>query len=612
VTTYDWTVTIDGVDVSQWVKAAGTIDYGRPSRFAGFQAPMAVFDMFTQDENPSPAPVTWPTVDLGDPVIIHVTWDGVTQWRRFTGVVQALDWSTSGLRVTAAGTSADWQTLTASGLEFTLSPIADSVSDELDTARVDRLCDDAGVSITIEGVPARRVRGIPAGSLAQPLLDALLRIADDCDGLLMEDRLGVVRYRTRNFDRPAPYTLPSTVVERDTIDMAYERGTHVNAVRVFYGEPDANTGQQNYKYVNDTGVYDTVSDGERLVELYSDLAYERAAEGRGTVYIEKNRLAWEVPDVTLVMSLATGAEADDILDLQQNWMVTLDDLPAGCPIASYDGDILGITDIMHETDYRIVLHLGPRIADTGATPEEPIFAEDSITGGTETTYEDGNGFLWQIHTWATPGDYTATVNNDVTCEVLVVGGGGGGGNQGSSRAGGGGGAGALLATELAFTPGTIPVTVGSGGGASTAGGTSKLAEAWCYGGGDGGDAQASGNAGGCGGGGGQNNPGPSAAGGAALYGSLDAGVTTNSTLILGDPGDASPGGASGAGGGISYASSITGTAVTYSAAGAGNNSGGANPGASGSTPGSGGQGAAPSGSPGSGANGVVVVRYRIG
>ena len=54
-------------------------------------AAVAVFDLFTKDENPNPAPTTWPVVRLGDPVIIHATWDGTTQNRRFSGVVQALE-----------------------------------------------------------------------------------------------------------------------------------------------------------------------------------------------------------------------------------------------------------------------------------------------------------------------------------------------------------------------------------------------------------------------------------------------------------------------------------------------------------------------------------------
>lgn len=610
MTTYDWTVTIDGVNVSALVIGGGTIDYGRPTKASGFQSPVAQFDLFTQATFPNYGGA-WPTVTLGDSVIIHVTWDGVTQHRRFTGVVQALDWNPGGLRVTATGTSTDWQSLTADGLSATLSPYPVPVSDETETARVDRLCDDAGVSITIEGVPARRVRAIPAGEIAQPLLDALLRIADDCDALLMEDRLGVVHYRTRNFDRPAAYTLPAAIVERDSLDLAYERGTHINAVRVFYGEPDPTTGQQDYVYANDSATYNTVTAGERLTELYTDIQYDGGATGKATVYLEKNRLAWEVPDVTLLMAQATGAQADAIFDLQENWMVTLGSLPTGCPIASYDGDILGFTDIMSEQDYRIILHLGPRIADTGGVPEEPIFAEDSMTGGTESTYEDGDGFLWQVHVFNTPGTYTFTCNTAVTGDLLAIGGAGGGGNGSLTRQGGGGGAGAVWNGEVSFTPGTQSITVGSGGAVAASGTTTKVNDLWLYGGGAGGDKGAApdeGQDGGFGGGGAAQL----FAAGAGLYGSLDGGVTTNTTAILGGAGATGGISTGGAGGGAVLTSTITGTSVVYAKGGAGGSSvpGGAN----GDTPGTGGQGGGNSGgnTPGTGANGIVIYRYRIG
>lgn len=608
MTTYDWTVTIDGVNVSALVKAGGTIDYGRPTRNTGFSAPVAVFELFTQTTFPNYGG-SWPTVNLEDDVIIHVTWDGVTQNRRFTGKVQALDWNPTGLRVTAAGTSVEWQRITADGIEDDISPYADDISDETETARVQRLVDDAGVSITIEGVPARRVRAIPAGEIAQPLLDGLLRIADDCDALLMEDRLGVVHYRTRNFDRPAPYTIPTDIIERDSIDLAYERGTHINAVRVFYGEPDPVTGQQNAVYSNDTATYGTiVTVGERLAELYTDIQYQGGAAGKASVYLEKNRLEWVVPDVVLMMSQATGAEADDIFDLQENWMVTVGSLPTGCPISSYAGDILGITDVMHETDYRVILHLGPRIADTGGVPEEPIFDADSITGGTTSTYEDEFGFLWQLHVWDSPGSYTITCNSAVTGEALVIGGGGGGGNGNQFRGGGGGGAGAVLPRDISLTPGSVNVTVGAGGAPATSGGTSKLAGAWAYGGGAGGNAQASGANGGCGGGAGQNG----AAVGVATYGSLDGGATTNTTVVLGANGYFGVG-RGGFGGGLSYVSTITNASVTYSVGGAQSPGGGSGTGPNGATPGSGGGGGGTSSSSGgSGAAGIVVYRYRIG
>jgi hypothetical protein len=622
---YDWTVEVDGDDISQWVKAGGTIDYGKPTRFTSFQAPTAIFDVFTKDSNPNPAPApgTWPDIRLGSVVIIHATRDGFTQSRRFSGIVQALDWGLYGLRVTATGAqvdedgtplpgphlaAVDWQQLQAGwtydpGMPLPGIPL--SWPDQTETDRVQLLCGQAAAPVEIEGVPARRVRGIPQGSLAQPLLDLVLRVADDCDALLMMDRLGVMRYRTKNFARPTRVILPPHLVESTSIDLAFERGSVVNQVTVYYGEPDASTGNQMA-----VDVVDSTSVGEfgpRRAEMYTDIQYRAGAEGKANDYLVKNAAGWEAPDVTLLMNQATGAEADAIWELQENWRVTISPLPAGCPIGSYDGDILGFTEVMHETDYRLILHLAPPFGEENAIPEEPIFAPDSISGGTVRTYEDQYGHLWQSHTWAAAGASTLTVNEPVTVEALVVGGGGNGAaGGGSGDSGGGGGAGRLLAAELPFTPGTIAVEVGA------AGGQSLLAGITCPGGGNGGASTQPGAAGGSGGGGGTGAP-----GGAAVEG-------TGHDDTRGYPGGNSPGGGQGGGGGGAagpgaypgggggiVSSVVDGTAVTYATGGRGGSNGvGAAPGA---TPGSGGGGGGYFfGGGGAGSPGLVSVRYRIG
>lgn len=615
---YDWTVEIAGDDISQWVKAGGTIDYGRRTRATAFQSPTAIFDVFTRDENPNPAPApgTWPVVRIGDPVLIHVTYDGFTQSRRFSGIVQALDYGLYGLRVTATGAlidgpdapmtgpyfgSADWQYRNAGET----GPITNypAAADQTETDRIAWLCQTAGMPVEIEGIPARRVRAIPVNNPGQPLLDAALRVADDCDALLIQDRLGVMRYRTKNFARPTRWTIPAHLVESTSIDMTLERGTVVNQVTVYYGEPDPATGNQ--LAVSEENQPSIAMLGERRADLYTDVMYEAGARGRAVDHLIKNRAAWEMPDVALVMNQATAAEADAVLDLQENWRIRIAPLPAGCPISEYDADIMGFTEIMHETDYRVILHLAPPFGEENDLPEEPIFDADSMTGGTVGQYEDQYGYLWKTHTFTVAGDFTLTCNKAVTGDALVVGGGGAGGNGNSSRGGGGGGGGAVFAGPLAFTPGAIPVTVGAGG-VGVSGGTSKLSEVWCYGGGRGGNAQANGSNGGCGGGAGQDG-GP----GTATFGSLDGGVTT-SPVIKGENGF-SGSGRGGFGGGARYSTNITGSTVLYSERGAQSPGGQAGVGPNGATPGSGGGGGGVSSSPGGqGAAGIVVYRYRIG
>lgn len=153
---YKWTITVGGVDVSHLVETGGTIDYGRPTRFTSFQSPTAVFQLLTKDENPEPAPPVWPVIRLGDPVIIHVTHDGTTQHRRFTGMVQSLDYSIYALRVTATGSATDWGR-SWSGYTYEITgmpiPIDLSIPVETETVRVQRWVGLAGRTVTIEGVP---------------------------------------------------------------------------------------------------------------------------------------------------------------------------------------------------------------------------------------------------------------------------------------------------------------------------------------------------------------------------------------------------------------------------------------------------------------------------
>lgn len=614
---YDWTVEIAGEDWSSWVKAGGTIDYGVKSLATSFQAPVAVFEMFTKDENPNPAPPYWPDILLGDTVIIHATRDGFTQSRRFTGIVQALDWGLTGLRVTATGSDVDQggpQRGTGyygSAVDWAATNVGatgnvQDIPDQTDVDRVKVLVGDSQFNIEVEGVPARRTRAIPKNTPGQPLLDALLRIADDADGLLMSDRLGVMRYRTKNFVRPARWTIPAHLVESTSIDLALERGTVINAVTVYYGEPDATTGNQRSVFDQDT--QSIIEVGERRADIYTDIQYEAGARGRAQDYLNRNRQAWQMPDVALVMSNATGDDADAVWELQERWRVKVTPLPDGCPIPEYDGDILGFTEVMHETDYRIILHLAPPLGDEDVPPEAPIFDDHSITGGVESTYEDQYGFLWRLHAWETPGPFPFTINNPVTPWCLVIAGGGGGSwGPGMGRAGAPGGAGGLFHRELAYTPGSGVLTVGAGGPVAENGQDSTLTNVIVKGGGRGGG-QLSGaviTPGDGGSGGGATNE-QLLNWGKALGGSLDGGQTwIKGYPFYGHDGAVDVGGGA-AGQPTGLTLDITGIGVEY--ARGGETLSGL------STPGSGGSGDDPLGpdDPSAGRDGAVYIAYRIG
>jgi hypothetical protein len=268
----------------------------------------------------------------------------------------------------------------------------------------------------------------------------------------------------------------------------------------------------------------------------------------------------------------------------------------------------------------------------------------SATGGTVTT-----SGLYTIHTFSYPNSQNFVVTgSSKSVEYLVVAGGGAGGGGGIVGGGGGGGGGLisnhpdmpapLKAVPLTVTEGAYTVTVGQGGqgapGASlpvgNPGGSSFFGPIVCQGGGGGGRAPTytgeSGSPGGSGGGGGANYGG--SGNGAGGTGNRVTGTSTPAPT-QGNPGSPAPGEPAGSGGGgggggaggaasgmpggLGLSISISGSSVTYSAGGRGQDGA-----ADGGSPailtnyGSGGNAKYGGGSPadgGTGANGIVIIRY---
>jgi hypothetical protein len=234
------------------------------------------------------------------------------------------------------------------------------------------------------------------------------------------------------------------------------------------------------------------------------------------------------------------------------------------------------------------------------------------SGGVITTI-DG----YKIHTYTVSGTFTPSLTKEGKVEVLVVGGGGGGRNE---YAGGGGGGGAVVYGVINIAKNTDPISVvvGSGGAPSSNGGTSYFSSL-------------------------------TAPGGSTGYANYFGGASGNGNAGTGGSSSKSGGGGGGAGspslhswtgggcGGEGFGSSISGTLVNYGGGGGGagnsseSGSGSGNYGAWG--PAGGGRGANStthasvarpnSGGGGgggttfnnrnasAGADGVVIIRYRV-
>lgn len=219
------------------------------------------------------------------------------------------------------------------------------------------------------------------------------------------------------------------------------------------------------------------------------------------------------------------------------------------------------------------------------------------SGGVITTI-DG----YKIHTYTVSGTFTPSLTKEGKVEVLVVGAGGSGATF--NPHGGGGGGGAVVTGFLSIAKGTAPISVVVGSGSSGTGGASYFSSFTANGGQPGsgytGGTSGSSIAGGVGGG--------SGAGGGA-------GAQTTQTFRWTDAGGV---------GGQGFGSSISGTLSMYGGGGGGGASGAGKASAPGLA-GGGGQGSAAvagSGGGGSGsaqgvhgatlgADGIVIVRYRV-
>jgi len=216
---------------------------------------------------------------------------------------------------------------------------------------------------------------------------------------------------------------------------------------------------------------------------------------------------------------------------------------------------------------------------------------NDITGGSKTISGD-----YTIHTFTTNG--TFSLDYPIKADYLIVAGGGGGS---SSTYGGGGAGGYLYFTSTLVSGTSMSVVVGQTISSHSTGNNSSFNDSISYGGGAGANYTERGGTGGSGGGGaisynggGYGTAGQGTSGGAATYstgggGGGGAGAAGQSTSYGGS-------------GGIGKYNSISGSGVYYAGGGGGYN-GSTRPSGSGSI----GQGGASQG--GTGAAGIVIIRY---
>ena len=152
----------------------------------------------------------------------------------------------------------------------------------------------------------------------------------------------------------------------------------------------------------------------------------------------------------------------------------------GVPIETSDPNPASVGDMyFNNPSGKLRVYDGTSWDDVGASD-----ISGNVSGGTPYTPAAGDG-IYKFNVFTNPGTLTVS-NSDVVVEAIIVGGGGGG-------AVAGGGAGGVVARTYTLSPGSYPITIGTGGGvgpnlntAGCPGGNTTFNGCTAYGGGGGG------------------------------------------------------------------------------------------------------------------------------
>jgi hypothetical protein len=389
---FTWDVSIDGTNVAVLVPETGTIEYGRTSVFDQPALPVAVIDLVPIVG--SDLATVWPEFALGGgvgtsgftdtysdlyagpssrlllnaPVVITATtpsgftdtyadtYSGI-DLTRFTGVIQAIDYSPDAVRLTCLPTVESWSRIEVAGTDDT-TPIPE----ESDIARVTRLCDEARVTITTHGTAGPTLLEVPVNTTPTPLLTQLQQIARDARGLVTCDRDGAVHYYTVNstllgLDAGDAVTLPAAITLHDPLTMSLDLGTVRTRVIVEYGYADVDTNVR--PTVTAENIPQAAQYGWREYRVTVQLLDEADAQAHADALLASLDSAWTLPAAVAALNEATEAQAADVAALDVGQWLTLPTLPLDAPEEDYASPILGYTESLSATDWQISYHLAP-------------------------------------------------------------------------------------------------------------------------------------------------------------------------------------------------------------------------------------------------------------
>ena len=288
---FSWSVKIDGTNVAPIVLAGAQIEYGRTDIQEQPNVPVAVLELLTRDTSPyvvedypefglgdwasdlsgftddykDPYEGVTSRITLGVPVVIsagsesgftdeYVDAYAGTDFTRFTGRVQAIDYTPGTIQLTATPRSEEWSRIDVGG-----TIVDQNIPVEYESQRAKRLALEAGIALIVDGPDAVKVVAIPPETPPESLAGWLILLMNGTGGLVYTDRSGFVHVQTRGYVPPVvdPVTLPPGVTLLDPLRMTLELGLVRNRVTVEYGPlADASGGQvrsDSWTYRTGTG-----------------------------------------------------------------------------------------------------------------------------------------------------------------------------------------------------------------------------------------------------------------------------------------------------------------------------------------------------------------------
>lgn len=375
-----WVVIANGMSVFPSLESpAGEYELVAGHGFSGYVSDLAHDDgrwvaagYSSQEVRVRAAPNVMP--HLGDTVWISVTTvtgfapDHDTQdtyygaeFRRFTGKVQALDWSWDRLHITA---SADLEAWARVGI---MEPYVSVEENEVTRAATLATETPSPTTLHIEGAGEFTVLPLADTDFPLCLLPALQQLADDTDGLLYCNREGNVTFRSRGWDPPAEYVIPPEIVDRNSLSMTLELGTVENLVVVEYGEVGSGDGVR--PTISHTDATSETAYGTRTGYYVTPLSYQPDAYAHAGTIVDNTAPVWRMTDADLIMALATDRQVYDVCALEQGDPVHLETLPAGAPLTDYTANVLGWTEDLSSTSWVVTLHLSTDIPPRAAQVE---------------------------------------------------------------------------------------------------------------------------------------------------------------------------------------------------------------------------------------------------